>query len=97
MSSKDDAGKSVHELQNSKRQLELQLADQRTQIEELEDAVQLAEDARLRLEVTLQAMKGEHERALAAKEQEGEDKRRALQKERRDLESELENERRAKV
>lgn len=57
----------------------------------------MAEDARLRLEVNMQAIKAEHERALAAKEQEGEDKRRALVKERRDLEAELENERRAKV
>ena len=123
MSSKDDVGKSVHELQNAKRLLEQQLVDQRTQIEELskqfvfgccvsvermlvlthtktmisEDAVQLAEDARLRLEVNMQAIKAEHKRTLDGKEQEGENKRRAFVKERRELEAESENERRAKV
>uniref|UniRef100_A0A914RVH2 Myosin tail domain-containing protein n=1 Tax=Parascaris equorum TaxID=6256 RepID=A0A914RVH2_PAREQ len=44
-----------------------------------------------------QALKTEQERALAAKEQESEEKRKSLFKQIRDLESELENERRGKV
>lgn len=54
VSSKDDVGKSVHELEKAKRDLEAEIAEQHVQIEELEDAVQIAEDARLRLEVNLQ-------------------------------------------
>lgn len=54
VSSKDDVGKNVHELEKAKRQLETELQEQRAQIEELEDAVQIAEDARLRLDVNLQ-------------------------------------------
>lgn len=57
----------------------------------------LAEDARLRLEVNNQALKTEHERALSLKELESEEKRKALLKQIRDLEGELEGERRGKT
>ncbi|OZC10443.1 myosin head [Onchocerca flexuosa] len=97
VSSKDDVGKNVHELEKAKRQLEAELQEQRAQVEELEDAVQIAEDARLRLDVNLQALKSEQERMLAAKEQESEEKRRSLLKQIRDLENELENERRTRT
>ena len=49
-------------------------------MEELEDAVQLSEDARLRLEVTQNALRAEHERALAGKDGEAEEKRKNLVK-----------------
>ena len=52
----------------------------RTQIEELEDELQLSEDAKLRLEVTLTALKADHERVVAGKEEMSEDKRRQLTK-----------------
>lgn len=52
----------------------------RTQIEELEDELQLSEDAKLRLEVNLQALKANHERDLAGKEEMSEDKRRQMTK-----------------
>uniref|UniRef100_A0A0R3S3V9 Myosin heavy chain, nonmuscle n=1 Tax=Elaeophora elaphi TaxID=1147741 RepID=A0A0R3S3V9_9BILA len=97
VSSKDDVGKNVHELEKAKRQLETELQEQRAQVEELEDAVQIAEDARLRLDVNLQALKSEQERVLAAKEQESEEKRRILLKQIRDLENEIENERRSRT
>lgn len=45
----------------------------------------------------MQALKSEQERMLAAKEQESEEKRRSLLKQIRDLENELENERRTRV
>ncbi|KAI6229370.1 hypothetical protein M3Y95_00524000 [Aphelenchoides besseyi] len=96
ISSTDDAGRNAHDLEHAKRQLEQELADLRAQIEELEDSYQLAEDARLRLEVTNQALKAEHERTLATKEQEDEDRRRALSKKLGDLEAELDAERRNK-
>ncbi|KAI6232049.1 hypothetical protein M3Y95_00445800 [Aphelenchoides besseyi] len=94
ISSTDDAGRNAHDLEHAKRQLEQEIADLRAQVEELEDGYQLAEDARLRLEVTNQALKAEHERTLATKEQEDEDRRRALSKKLGDLEAELDSERR---
>ena len=49
-------------------------------IEELEDELQLSEDARLRLEVNLQALKSSHDRDVAGKEEMSEDKRRQMTK-----------------
>lgn len=97
ISSKDDVGKNVHDLEKAKRALEQELLEMKTNMEELEDAVQIAEDARLRLEVTNQALRNDNDRALAAKDQEAEDKRRSLVKQLRDIETELENERRGKT
>ena len=49
--SKDDAGKSAHSLAKAKQGLEAQLEEQKQLLEEVEDELQVAEDARLRLEV----------------------------------------------
>lgn len=68
----------VHDLERSKRSLEGQVAEMREKVEELEDELQLSEDARLRLEVNLQALKANHERDLAGKEEMSEDKRRQM-------------------
>lgn len=84
-------------MERSKRQLEEELRNAKTQIEELEDALTLAEDAKLRMEVTMQAMRKEHERALNVKTDEEDESRRSLVNRIRDLEGEIENERRAKV
>ena len=46
----------------------------------LQDELQCTEDARLRLDVNMQALKAEHARALAAKDGEGDDKRKGLVK-----------------
>ncbi|VVC92827.1 unnamed protein product [Leptidea sinapis] len=72
------ADKNVHELEKAKRALESQLAELKAQNEEIEDDLQLTEDAKLRLE---------------AKEEQGEEKRRGIVKQLRDLEAELEEER----
>ncbi|PIO77322.1 myosin head [Teladorsagia circumcincta] len=96
ISSKDDVGKSVHELEKAKRQLEQTVLEQKAAIEELEDQLGFAEDARLRLEVNIQALRAEQDRNLTAKDLEAEDKRRSLVKQLRDIEQELENERRGK-
>ncbi|EFO89923.1 CRE-NMY-1 protein [Caenorhabditis remanei] len=96
ISNKDDFGKNVHELEKAKRSLEAELVDMRAQMEELEDNLQMAEDARLRLEVTNQALKSESDRAISNKDVEAEEKRRGLLKQIRDLENELENEKRGK-
>ncbi|KAM4635066.1 myosin-9-like isoform 2-T2 [Polymixia lowei] len=93
VSSKDDVGKSVHELEKSKRGMEQQLEEMRTQLEELEDELQATEDAKLRLEVNMQAMKAQYERDLAGRDEMGEEKKRALVKQVREMELELEDER----
>ncbi|XP_069021405.1 myosin-11-like isoform X4 [Embiotoca jacksoni] len=93
ISSKDDVGKSVHDLEKAKRGLEAIVEEMRMQMEELEDELQVAEDAKLRLEVNSQAMKAQHERELQAREEMGEEKRKQLVKQVRELESELEEER----
>jgi myosin heavy chain 9/10/11/14 len=66
------------ELEKAKRALESQVEAQRAQIEELEDELQLTEDAKLRLEVNMQALKAQIERDLQAREELGEEGKRAL-------------------
>ncbi|XP_053903822.1 myosin-10 isoform X4 [Malaclemys terrapin pileata] len=97
MSSKDDVGKNVHELEKSKRTLEQQVEEMRTQLEELEDELQATEDAKLRLEVNMQAMKAQFERDLQARDEQNEEKKRMLVKQVRELETELEDERKQKA
>ncbi|XP_042323175.1 myosin-9 [Sceloporus undulatus] len=93
MSSKDDVGKSVHELEKSKRALEQQVEEMKTQLEELEDELQATEDAKLRLEVNQQAMKAQFERDLLARDEQNEEKRKQLMRQVREMEVELEDER----
>lgn len=83
------ADKNVHELEKAKRLLESKIAEQQAQVEELEDELQCTEDAKLRLEVNMQAMRAQFERELQAKEEQAEEKRRGLVKQLRDLEAEL--------
>lgn len=70
----------VHELEKSKRTLEQQVEEMRTQLEELEDELQATEDAKLRLEVNMQAMKAQFERDLQARDEQNEEKKRMLVK-----------------
>lgn len=60
--------------------MEQQLEEMKLQVEELEDELQLTEDAKLRLEVNLQAMKAQFERDLQARDELGEEKRKQLMK-----------------
>lgn len=85
--------KNVHDLEKVKRSLEGQVAEQKTQIEELEDDLQMAEDAKLRLEVNMQALKSQYERDLQSRDQQSEEVRRTFMRQVRDLEGELEDER----
>ncbi|XP_037620820.1 myosin-9-like isoform X1 [Sebastes umbrosus] len=94
VSSKDDVGKSVHELERSKRAMDQQLEEMRVQLEELEDELQATEDAKLRLEVNMQAMKAQFDRDLQARDEQGEERRKQLVKQVREMEVELEDERR---
>ncbi|KAM9843599.1 myosin-10-like isoform 1-T1 [Aulostomus maculatus] len=97
MSSKDDVGKNVHELEKSKRTLEQQLEEMKTQLEELEDELQATEDAKLRLEVNMQAMKAQYERDLQGRDDQNDEKKRALIKQVREMEAELEDERKQRA
>lgn len=74
------SARQVHELEKSKRALETQMEEMRTQLEELEDELQATEDAKLRLEVNMQALKGQFERDLQARDEQNEEKRRQLQR-----------------
>ena len=70
----------VHDLEKSKRSLEATVAEQRQQIEDLEDELQTAEDAKLRLEVNMQALKAQYERDQAGREDQEEEARKSLLK-----------------
>ena len=72
-------------MERAKRALDAQVTEMKAQIEELEDELQLSEDAKLRLEVNLQAVKASYDRDLAGKEEMGEDKRRQMTKQVRPL------------
>ncbi|XP_078027716.1 uncharacterized protein myh14 isoform X4 [Epinephelus lanceolatus] len=89
----DDVGKNVHELERTRRTLESEAQNLRVQTQELEEELTEAENSRLRLEVTLQALKAQFEREISTSEEKGEEKRRALSKQVRELEIQLEEER----
>ncbi|VDN17845.1 unnamed protein product, partial [Gongylonema pulchrum] len=77
---KDDSGRNALELDRSKRQLEAELAQAKEVIIELEDSLQLAEDARLRLDVTLQTTNAELEKVRSEREREEDERRKAAQR-----------------
>ncbi|XP_064153310.1 myosin-10 isoform X2 [Anguilla rostrata] len=93
VNAQDDVGKNVHELERTRRALETEAQSLRTQTQELEEELTEAENSRLRLEVTLQALRAQFEREISTKEEKGEEKRRALSKQVRELEALLEEER----
>ncbi|XP_074163944.1 myosin-14 isoform X1 [Sminthopsis crassicaudata] len=97
LSSKDDVGKSVHEMERARRAAEQAAADLRAQVTELEDELMAAEDAKLRLEVTAQALKAQHERELQGRDEAGEERRRLLAKQLRDAELERDEERKQRA
>ena len=63
----------MHELERARRVAEQAASDLRTQVTELEDELTAAEDAKLRLEVTVQALKAQHERDLQGRDEAGRD------------------------
>ena len=60
--------------------MEGQVEEMKAQLEELEDELQVTEDAKLRLEVNLQAAKATFDRELQAKAEQAEEKRRSILK-----------------
>lgn len=67
-------------MERSRRALETEAESLRTQTQELEEELGEAENSRLRLEVTLQALRAQFEREISTKEEKGEEKRRSLNK-----------------
>uniref|UniRef100_A0A0K0D3W2 Myosin_tail_1 domain-containing protein n=1 Tax=Angiostrongylus cantonensis TaxID=6313 RepID=A0A0K0D3W2_ANGCA len=65
---KSDVEKNVHELETSKRHLEQTIHEQRVVIEDLEDKLRLFEDARVRLEANIQALRAEKDITPMAKD-----------------------------
>ncbi|XP_076459497.1 uncharacterized protein LOC143292799 isoform X2 [Babylonia areolata] len=97
VSSKDDVGKNVHELDKARRSLEATVAEQKVQIEELEDELQAAEDAKLRLEVNMNALKEKYKNEVAGREEQEEESKRSLLRQLREMEQELEDERKQRA
>lgn len=64
----------------AKRDLLKQVEEQRLRVEELEDTLQEAENAKERIEINYNALKAEMERTIQHKEAEAEEKRRQLLK-----------------
>ena len=71
---KDDRRKDVHELE------ETQLKEREKQMKELEKELQIAREDKLRIEMNLQAAKSQFDRDLAARDEQNEEKTRALLK-----------------
>ncbi|XP_023562446.1 myosin-14, partial [Octodon degus] len=87
----------VHELERARRVADQAANDLRAQVTELEDELTAAEDAKLRLEVTVQALKAQHERDLQGRDEAGEERRRQLAKQLRDAEVERDEERKQRA
>ena len=68
----------IHELEKAKRNLLEQCEAQTQQIEELEDEVQAAEDAKLRMEGNMQAMKAQFDRDLQTRDDSVEGSKKSL-------------------
>ena len=90
--SKNEKDRSQFDLSRAKKQLEQQVSELKAQLEELEDELQIAEDSAMRMEVTVQAMKKDHEREILNMGEESEERKRTLKISLRDKEAELEEE-----
>ncbi|KAK2119300.1 hypothetical protein P7K49_000686, partial [Saguinus oedipus] len=86
------SSKSVHKLEKSKRALEQQVEEMKTQLDEFKDELQDTEDATLRLEVNLHAMKAQFERDLQGRDEQSEENQQQLVRQVREMEAELEDE-----
>jgi len=79
-------------LKRQKNDLENRLKDQEEELDDLAGQVQMLEAAKTKLEMSMAAIKKEHRREVASKEEELEDVRAAAQKKVKVLEQQLENE-----
>merc|ERR1712223_1497009 len=82
----------VSSLKRQKHDLEMRLKDQEEELDDLAGQVQMLEQAKTKLEMSMAAIKKEHRREVANKEEELEDVRAAAQKKVKALEQQLESE-----
>ncbi|CAF0782742.1 unnamed protein product [Adineta ricciae] len=92
----DDVGRYIQELEKNKRTLDATVEDQKQQITELEDELQTSEDARLRLEVNMGALKQHVETLALDYKAEVEERVRSVSKQLKDCEVELQDEQKSK-
>ncbi|CAF3396041.1 unnamed protein product [Rotaria sp. Silwood1] len=92
----DDVGRYIQELEKTKRNFELIVDDQKHQITELEDELQTSEEARLRLEVNVGALKQTIENATQDCNREIEDFKRSSNLRLKEYETELQEEQKSK-
>merc|ERR1712228_505685 len=91
----DGGGASEEEVSSLKRQkhdLEMRLKDQEEELDDLAGQVQMLEQAKTKLEMSMAAQKKEHRRELSSKDYELEDARTSTQKKVKVLEQQLESE-----
>ncbi|KAL7669521.1 hypothetical protein ACOME3_010173 [Neoechinorhynchus agilis] len=93
---KDDVGRNACELERANRMLEHALDDQKKRVIELEDELSLSDTARLRCEVNMNALKQSMEKQIQECINAGDEKNRALSKQLRDVETELDEEKKAR-
>lgn len=65
-------------MQKMTASLNAKIEEQANQLLEMEDELQTTEDAKLRLEVNMTALKTQYDRDIMAKEENSEDKKRSL-------------------
>ncbi|XP_067133284.1 unconventional myosin-XVIIIa-like [Centruroides vittatus] len=82
----------ITQLKRAKQELERKFKDQEEELEELAGQVQLLEQSKLRLEMSLEKSRQELRRELSVKDEEIEEVRAAAQKKVKNLESQLESE-----
>ncbi|CAF1027431.1 unnamed protein product [Rotaria sordida] len=92
----DDVGRYIQELEKTKRNFELIVDDQKNQITELEDELQTSEDARLRLDVNVGALKQTIENITQDFNRELEDSKRLSSQRLKEYETELQEEQKSK-
>lgn len=89
---KDEDGKKWTELKNGMRKLEEENLRLQDELENAESDMQIADDKSTRLQCALDAAETRHRRELGARDEGAEEQRRGLQTQLRDLELDLENE-----
>jgi len=82
----------VSSLKRQKHDLEMRLKDQEEELDDLAGQVQMLEQAKTKLEMSMAAQKKEHRRELSSKDDELEDARTSTQKKVKVLEQQLESE-----
>uniref|UniRef100_A0A0K2UGM7 Unconventional myosin-XVIIIa n=1 Tax=Lepeophtheirus salmonis TaxID=72036 RepID=A0A0K2UGM7_LEPSM len=82
----------IASLKKHKAELDARLMDQEEELDDLAGQVQMLEQSKIKLEMSIAAQKKEHRKELSSKEEELEDARAAAQKRVKALEQQLENE-----